>query len=236
MGTEQQAGVGLRITQISTLSGAPGQDLATIDTTEMPNGALAFIDSNRTLYALDRESALVPNGTSVLTALGGGQWVAVVGGSSVYSANVQWVIATGSGSTGALTQGVWTALPQTSLQYTRVGSTLWSAGSTDGVFTYAGPTRDFIVMGSLTAQAGSGTTTNFGFSFSRSDAAIIGTGTIPNISAQVETAASEENNWSFVGMVTTVVSGQTFQGCVINRDGVDPLTILAYSLVFIPAS
>ena len=231
-----QAGIGLRIVQVAAATGVPGDDLETMIVNELPDGAFAFAVATQTLYALDKYSALTVASPTILTAVGGGRWIAQNSGLSVlYGAFVNLVVATGTPTTGALVQSTWTALPSATSQYASVGSSaVWSAATASGILTYSGPTRAFLVMGQISGL-GAGTTTNYGFSVSRSNAAIIGTTTDQNMEGQAESeAAADKINMSFFGVLTALTAGQTIQGAVRNLDDTGAFVIHRYQLALIP--
>ena len=92
-----------------------------------------------------------------------------------------------------------------------------------------------MVFGQISGLSGGGTTTNFGFSVSRSNAAIIGTTTDQNIEGQNEAeAAADKFPMMFVGVLTALTAGQTVQGCVRNLDGTETFVMHRYQLALIP--
>jgi hypothetical protein len=227
----------LRIVQIPWMASAshPGEALDDFDTTKCPDGMLAFVTQSQILYALNKASAITPDGTTIVAAVGGGNWVAQSSGvNSLYSFQVQSV-ASGIPTTGAVTQNTWHAMPSSTSQYTSVGSGLFSANTTTGIVTYAGPTRSFLLLGNLSASNGVGLA-DIDFSYSHSAAAILGGTSTPNTAMIAELSAANTDivNIAFTAFIVTLVAAQTVQGAVRNKSGTTAISVYRYTLTFLP--
>ncbi len=226
-----------RLVQLTWMSGAAnaGDSLDSFDATICPDGMLAFVTQSQILFALNKASTVTPNGTAIIAAIGGGNWIALTSGvNTLYAFQVQSV-ASGIPTTGAVTQNTWHAMPSSTNQYTSLGSSLFSASTTTGIVTYAGPTRNFLVLGNLSASNGVGLA-DIDFSYSRSNAAILGGTTTPNdaMIAEISAVNTYITNIAFTAFVLTLVAAQTVQGAVRNKTDTTAISIYRYNLTFLP--
>jgi hypothetical protein len=237
MSEEYLAGVGLRVTQVATRSGVDGNALTNLNAAEHPNGALALVAADNTLYSLDKSSTATPDGIAIIAAIGGGNWIALTSGDQVlYSVESRLFVATGEPNSGPVVQNTWRSLPGAALQYALgfgAASPLWGINTTTGVLTYSGPQRQFIILGSITMSTEAG---NQAFSFSHSAAPIIGTTNDSDFENQYTVVAGNNDiHLSFIG-AASVAAGQTIEGAIRNLAGVASMTIRRYQLAIIPAS
>jgi len=176
MSEEYLAGVGLRVTQVATRAGVGGNALTNLNATEHPNGSIAVVAQDNTVYLLDKGSTVTADGVAIIAAVGGGRWIAQTSSEQIlYSVMAKLFLDTGQPNTGAVVADEWRGLPTVPSQYAlgfNVSSPLWTINVNTGVLTYAGPERSFIIYGSITMSTGAGTQA---FSFSHSDLPIIGT-------------------------------------------------------------
>ena len=236
MSEEYLAGVGLRVTQVATRAGVGGNALTNLNATEYPNGSVAVVAQDNTVYLLDKGSTVTADGVAIIAAVGGGRWIAQTSSEQIlYSVMAKLFLDTGQPNTGAVVQDTWRGLPSAASQYAlgfNVTSPLWTINVATGVLTYAGPERSFIIYGSITMSTGAGTQA---FSFSHSDLPIIGTTNDSDYEAQYTVVAGNDNiNLSFIGSAI-VGPADTIQGAIRNLADTTSMTIRRYQLVVVPA-
>lgn len=145
-------------------------------------------------------------------------------------------VPTGTPNTGTVVQNQWRALPSAASQY-GLGfastSPRWSIDTSSGVLTYNGPQRQFAVYGSVSIYNSSAGL--FGFCFSHSAAALIGTTNNSNFEARMAQMAGSESgiNLAFFGAVN-IADGNTIQGCVRNLADTVSFNISRYQLLLLP--
>lgn len=72
-----------RLGSVSTLASVPGDSLTSIVVTPLDDGAICWVQEEKNDFQLDKFSTLAPDGTNVLAATGGGNWLRVGGGTVV---------------------------------------------------------------------------------------------------------------------------------------------------------
>jgi hypothetical protein len=248
MSDTQRAAVALRNIIVGSLgvvdSTDPSDSLDGVNTTELPNGALAYVLTNGggtyRLNKLNSTTAQTVDGSVIAPLAGPGRWFFV--GNSIGSdprvAQSQGGVGLQSSSSFAVVQDTWIALPSGSNFY-GFGrqSSYWTLDTTTGVYTYTGPTGAAFLMTAQATVASATAAEVIEFALMTGSGSVIGTTTFVGsagrttvdtttvaLGAQLTTQRSQ-------GMTT----GDTFFGAVRNRSGAHNLTVTQYNLIIQPA-
>ncbi len=117
--------------------------LASINTTELPDGAVCSVSDDGTLWRLDKSSSFMPTSEAIAPVAGPGRWF-YFGVEAFASPGVMVV---GSGANTFAVGGNW-GQPTSSefaLQQLTGDLNAWSLTALGGILTYAGPSRLFNV-------------------------------------------------------------------------------------------
>jgi hypothetical protein len=157
-------------TRATVVSGDPGNSLAGINTANVMDGAMCYVQENQTQYVLDKSSTLSPftlSNTIVAPFAGPGRWFALSGATSTASFTGMVQMQGDTGQTLTIgTQDQWEALSTGSWTYTN--ATPANVGGTPFVFTapspeltYLGPNRLYKLWAIASIGATEATPGNF---------------------------------------------------------------------------
>ncbi len=190
------------------------------NTSKLPNGARAFVNENNTLYRLEFDSELEPDGTLVVApGAGPGLWVATMNDQeAIFDAQVYMQ---GDAESDSQFNSVWMAIGQSNYFIEQVGE-LFSVNDDTGEVTYNGLTANYFIVltGTFTAnQLESGTGVEFALS-SDATGVLLGTSSntrISNVASIVEAGRLVNAQcWAYAQLSP----GDTFQGAIRASQGV----------------
>lgn len=244
--TTQQSAIALRLIIVGELGvpsvSNPSDSLVAVNTSELPDGAQAFVLSTRSTYRLNKFSTQTAVGTAFVPAgnVGGGVWFFESGGDAVAS-NPFIYQATGTASlTGAQTPvlNTWIALPSGSGFYTSgIGNGVFSLNTSSGLITYDGPAgARYKASAIATLECG---TAAQGMELAiTQNGVLIGTttydGTAGGASADPTTAGLGECI-STSKLITIASTGDTLQAVMRNITGTGTLNATHLNLLLTPA-
>ena len=142
----QNAATALRLLapRAALLGTGNGDSLQNVNTTELPNGALCWVNANATLYRLDRTSVAASAPDAIIVpASGPGRWFALSGNAVLSEARMSMYRADADAALIG-EAGVWQALPSVLVNsyFPQVsGAAFWSIAGLTGIATYSGPAR-----------------------------------------------------------------------------------------------
>jgi len=148
MSGEAQSASALRFLLRSSV-GTPGNgdDIANINTANLPDGSHCYVTENRSLYVFAKRSTLLASDTVIVPIAGGGRWLLVSTTAGAFGAFVYSTV--GSVNNFDAT-GNWA--PANTANFAAAITGLWNFSAAGALLTYNGPTTPAIVR--LTATIG----------------------------------------------------------------------------------
>lgn len=158
MTSEAQSAVALRCL-IRASVGSPGnaEDIANLNTANLPDGAQCFVTENRVLYRFRKFSTLAASGTVVIAPIaGGGRWVQEGAPSGAVMA---FVAGTNTNTTNSSESSDW--LPLNSIETAlQAGAAGWNFNPGSAILTLTGPGGRYLCTLSATVSPTEGNTVN----------------------------------------------------------------------------
>lgn len=238
--TDRTAATSLRLLgpRARVLGPGDGDSLQNVNTTNLPNGSLCWVNANATLYRLDKTSTA---GTApdaiIVPASGPGRWFALVGGAFLENMRMSMfspdepTVTVGTGN-----QNKWLALPvdQAGPYGPQVlGSILWDIESTTGVATYSGPRQVFHFTASLNAAPDAEATTEVQLALSINGLNI---GTTNAFGLQQRSSPFDGDHFEVISLANELVieTGDTVELVVRNVTSEDDLILAGIQIIGIP--
>jgi hypothetical protein len=218
MMTTRLATTSLRFNIFDSLEGDGG--LIGYNTSKLPNGSRAFVNDNNTLYRLEFESELEPDGTLVVApGAGPGLWVATMNDQeAIFDAQAYL---DGTIDSGVQFNEVWMALGNGNYAIDQVGEELFAIDDDTGEVTYNGLTANYFIVltGTFTnAQLEGQSGVEFALS-SDATGVLLGTSsntTRSNLASVVEADRLVDIQcWAYAQVST----GDTFQAAIRTSQG-----------------
>jgi hypothetical protein len=161
MSNTQRAAVALRFTIVGGASSPHEDSLVGLSTTELPDGAQAFVVATKAYYYLDKTAAQTsPPAGAIVPTVGPGLWI--FSGATAPAetwASVDGTVDFSATGTRAVVQNVWHAMPDPGEGggdfYELFGPGPWTLDTDTGVIHYHGPSgKSFLVTAIASAWCG----------------------------------------------------------------------------------
>lgn len=230
--TDRLAAVGLRVLAPRARALGPGDDdaLENIDTSNLPDGALAFCSDVRNYYSFFRDGTLPPSGTTIIKPQSGpGIWIVVVTGGGSNAAVAYQIAMSNASPVDIAVPTNWSAIPNDATWIdtdsalgagTLTPPPLWSVtGTGSGVLTYNGSPATLLFSADVSLSHASSTgETLWGIYISQNGAHL---GTSDNLareqqSSQVTEAAGTPEHLHTESLLNAA-QGDFFQILIIDR-------------------
>jgi hypothetical protein len=230
----QHAATTLRLLapRANLLGTGDSDSLQNVDTTELPNGALCWVNANATLYRLDSLSVAASAPDAIIVpASGPGRWIALsinalIEHMSMFSPDELSVLIGEA--------DVWQALP-VSIDYAPQvgGSTFWSISATTGVATYSGPLQiyHFTAAVNIAVDDVSSNVVEMALTVNGED---IGTSNARGLAERVETSSLTDFTVLALANEIALAPGDTVQLIVRNTSGETNLVLKGVQIIGIP--
>jgi len=212
--------------------------LQNVNTTELPNGSLCWVNENSTLYRLNKTSSAASAPTSIIVpGSGPGRWFALSGDAVMSNARMS-MFSPEEPTFETDTQDVWQVLPPAEDLSTRYfpqvnGAAFWSIHPQTGVATYSGPNMiyHFTAVMSIAVDAEATTTVQMALTVDGED---IGTNSARDLAERCVPFDADHFQIVSIANEVELATGDTVQLILRNTTGEDNLILSGIQMIGIP--
>lgn len=234
--TDRTAATALRLLapRAVALGTGDGDSLQNVDTTELPNGALCWVNGDATLFRLDKLSTEAASPDLVIVpASGPGRWIAqainalgLLDRMSMFRPDVDTVVVD--------TQNVWVALtvegaadyfPQVA------GAVSWDIDPLTGIATYSGPPQIYHFTAALNLAANGAITAEAALTVNGED---IGTTNVRDLAERVAIGTTTSFEAFAIANEVALETGDTVQLILRNTTAAQDLIAAGIQIIGVP--